>query len=286
MSQGIVVLDFGGQYAHLIANRIRRLNVYAEIRSPKTSVKDLEGVDGLILSGGPSSVYAADQPSYNPEIFTAGLPMLGLCYGHQLLCQQLGGQVTPGDTMEFGAAELIVEQPQGILAGMSARQRIWMSHRDVVSALPPGFSVLGRTEDCPIAAMGDEQRKIYGLQFHPEVTHTESGMDMLRNFVALCGSRLNWTMENYIDQTLVRIQAQTAGRKVFLLVSGGVDSTVSFLLLNRALGEERVLGLHIDNGFMRENETALVGRLMAASGFVYMYLPFVLLDSALKRVVV
>jgi len=267
LSKGIIVLDFGGQYAHLIANRIRRLNVYAEICSPQVSLKELEGADGLILSGGPSSVYDENQPAYNPEIFAAGMPMLGLCYGHQLLCQQLGGQVTMGDTMEFGAAYLAVEKPIGVLAGLSSQERIWMNHRDVVNALPPGFEVLGSTEDCLIAAMGNEQRRIYGLQFHPEVTHTESGMDILRNFVELCGCSFDWTMENYIDQTMARIQAQVAGRKVFLLVSGGVDSTVSFLLLNRALGEDRVLGLHIDNGFMRHNETALVSRLMAESGF-------------------
>ena len=267
MAKGIVVLDFGGQYAHLIANRIRRLQVYAEIRSPQAAVADLEDADGLILSGGPSSVYAADSPVFNPEIFTMDKPMLGLCYGHQLICHQLGGSVEPGDTMEFGAAQLRVKEPRGVLAGLEAQELVWMSHRDSVQKPPEGFSVLADTDDCPVAAMGNEARRIYGLQFHPEVTHTVSGMEILDNFIGLCGCERTWTMERYIETSMAQIVAQTAGRKVFLLVSGGVDSTVCFLLLNRALGEDRVLGLHIDNGFMRKGETALVERLMQESGF-------------------
>ena len=262
----IVVLDFGGQYAHLIANRIRRLRVHAEIRSPDTAAADLQDADGLILSGGPASVYDPQAPAYNPEILAMGKPMLGLCYGHQLLCHRLGGQVEMGETYEFGAAYLHVHKAEGVLAGLDARERVWMSHRDHVAALPPGFAVLGATEDCPVAAMGDAERKIYGLQFHPEVTHTVRGMDILDNFAALCGAERNWTMERYTEQVIERIQQQAKGRNVFLFVSGGVDSSVAFLLLNRALGAERVLGLHIDNGFMREGETALVERLMKGAG--------------------
>ena len=262
----IVVLDFGGQYAHLIANRIRRLRVHAEIRSPETAVADLQDADGLILSGGPASVYDPEAPAYNPDILVMGKPMLGLCYGHQLLCHRLGGQVEMGETHEFGAAYLNVHKTEGVLTGLDARERVWMSHRDHVAALPPGFAVLGATEDCPVAAMGDAERKIYGLQFHPEVTHTVRGMDILDNFAALCSAERNWTMERYTEETIERIQEQTQGRNVFLFVSGGVDSSVAFLLLNRALGAERVLGLHIDNGFMREGETAMVERLMKGAG--------------------
>lgn len=262
----IVVLDFGGQYAHLIANRIRRLRVHAEIRSPETAVADLQDADGLILSGGPASVYDPEAPAYNPEILAMGKPMLGLCYGHQLLCHRLGGQVEMGATHEFGAAYLHVNKAEGVLAGLDERERVWMSHRDHVAALPLGFAVLGATEDCPVAAMGDAERKIYGLQFHPEVTHTVRGMDILDNFAALCGAERSWTMERYTEETIERIREQAKGRNVFLFVSGGVDSSVAFLLLNRALGAERVLGLHIDNGFMREGETALVERLMKGAG--------------------
>ncbi|MCY3667095.1 MAG: glutamine-hydrolyzing GMP synthase [Gemmatimonadetes bacterium] len=262
----IVVLDFGGQYAHLIANRLRRLRVHAEIRSPETAVADLQDADGLILSGGPASVYDPEAPAYNPDILAMGKPMLGLCYGHQLLCHRLGGQVEMGATHEFGAAYMHVHQAEGVLAGLDARERVWMSHRDHVAALPPGFAVLGATEDCPVAAMGDAERKIYGLQFHPEVTHTVRGMEILDNFAALCGAERNWTMERYTEETIERLQEQAKGRNVFLFVSGGVDSSVAFLLLNRALGAERVLGLHIDNGFMREGETAMVERLMKGAG--------------------
>ena len=264
---GIAVIDFGGQYAHLIANRIRRLKVFAEIYPPTSTPADLAAADGLILSGGPSSVYAQDQPEYNSDILRLEKPILGLCYGHQLLCQEFGGVVSPGDTMEFGAAHLQVGQAAGVLAGLSAEEPVWMSHRDTVTALPNDFEILASTSDCPVAAMGDLQRNIYGLQFHPEVSHTAAGMEVLDNFLAICGSRRDWTMEHYIEEVMGRIEKQCAGRKVFLLVSGGVDSTVSFLLLNRALGEERVLGLHIDNGFMRKNETVLVRRLMNESGF-------------------
>ncbi len=264
---GIIVLDFGGQYAHLIANRIRRLHVFAEIRSPNSAVADLADAEGLILSGGPSSVYDADAPAYNPEILEMDKPMLGLCYGHQLLCHRLGGQVEPGDTHEFGAAYLQVKEATGVLSGLDEREMVWMSHRDQVAALPPGFEILAATEDCPIAAMGHAERKIYGLQFHPEVTHSVRGMQMLDNFVALTGAARDWTMEQYIEHTMDRVREQTKGRKVFLLVSGGVDSSVAFLLLNRALGEDRVLGLHIDNGFMRKGETVLVEKLMKDSGF-------------------
>ncbi len=267
----IAVLDFGGQYAHLIANRIRRLHAYARICSPQVSLDELNGVHGLILSGGPSSVYDPAQPPYNPDLFDAGLPILGLCYGHQLLCQHLGGQVEPGQTREFGAARLQLKQSAGVLKGLEAEERVWMSHQDTVSRLPSGFEVLGSTADCAMAAVYDPARRIYGLQFHPEVSHTVSGMCILENFVELCGCPRDWTMDQYLEQQAEQLKKQTAGRKVFLLVSGGVDSSVAFLMLNRILGEDRVLGLHIDNGFMRLNETAIVRRLLADSGFANLH---------------
>ena len=268
MSKGIVVIDFGGQYAHLIANRIRRLHVYAEILPPDTALENLKEAAGIVLSGGPSSVYADDRPVFNEEIVAgATVPILGLCYGHQLLCHQLGGRVQPGDAMEYGAATLRVSSAKGVLAGLKASERIWMSHRDTVISLPEGFEVLGETDDCPMAVMGNDERRIYGMQLHPEVTHTESGMRILENFVELCGCERAWTMENFIDQSMAEIRQQIGDKKVFLLVSGGVDSTVCFVLLNNALGKERVQGLHIDNGFMRKNETTAVEQLLRNSGF-------------------
>ena len=267
MSRGIVVLDFGGQYAHLIANRVRRLNVWAQILPPDVDVSRLQNAAGIILSGGPSSVYAEDRPPFNEQILHAGIPLLGLCYGHQLICHHMGGKVERGETMEFGSAELDVRSATQVLEGLRPQEPIWMSHRDLVHGVPEGFDILASTEDCPVAAMGDDKRRIYGLQFHPEVTHTESGMKVLDNFLDLCGCDRDWTMQNFIELETARLQEQTEGRKVFLLVSGGVDSTVAFLLLNQALGEDRVLGLHIDNGFMRKGETALVKRLLNESGF-------------------
>ena len=267
MSRGIAVLDFGGQYAHLIANRIRRLHVYARTLPPDAEASDFADADGIILSGGPASVYDEDSPSFNQAVLESGKPILGLCYGHQLLCHSLGGRVELGETMEYGAAQLEVVSPTGVLQGLSRRERIWMSHRDTVTGLPPGFEALASTDDCPIAVMADDDRKIFGMQFHPEVTHTESGMRILENFVDLCGSERDWTMENFIRDSMEALEGKIGDRKVFLQVSGGVDSTVCFLLLNKALGIDRVQGLHIDNGFMRLGETALVERLLRDSGF-------------------
>ena len=265
--QGIAVLDFGGQYAHLIANRIRRLHVYSEILPPDADTPVLRRFQGLILSGGPASVYDPDQPSFNPEMFRIGLPLLGLCYGHQLLAQQLGGQVQPGTTKEYGTAQLEIARDIGVLRGLEEREIVWMSHGDQVIHLPPGFQILARTEDCPTAAIGDPDRKLYGLQFHPEVTHTSHGMKILENFIVECGCERSWTMTDFIGQKIGELRAQVGDRNVFLLVSGGVDSTVAFALLNQALGTERVYGLHIDNGFMRKNETRFVVRALSECGF-------------------
>ena len=271
MSKGLVVLDFGGQYAHLIANRIRRLHVYASTLPPDACAQDLAEADGIILSGGPASVYDDDSPPFNEAILESGKPILGLCYGHQLLCHALGGAVALGETMEYGAAILEVDSPTGVLKGLAAKERIWMSHRDTVRGLPPGFRTLASTDHCPIAAMADDERRIFGMQFHPEVTHTESGMKILDNFLDLCGSERDWTMENFISDSMQAIVEKIGDRKVFLLVSGGVDSTVCFLLLNKALGPDRVQGLHIDNGFMRLGETALVERLLRDSGLTNLH---------------
>lgn len=267
MRSGIAVLDFGGQYAHLIANRIRRLQVYAEIFHPTVDPSELQGACGLIFSGGPASVYDTDQPDYNPDHLISGLPILGLCYGHQLICQTLGGEVSPGEIREYGSAELRIRSGSGLLEGLGESQVVWMSHGDVVDRLPEGFLVLGETSACPTAAVGDPDRHIYGLQFHPEVTHTPQGMEILDNFLKICGAPRTWTMASYAETAVWEIREKVGDRNVFLLVSGGVDSTVSFLLFNRALGADRVLGLHIDNGFMRKEETAAVKDFLTEEGF-------------------
>jgi len=258
ITEKIIVLDFGGQYAHLIANRIKRLNVLSEIKSPNADTEDIKDAKGIILSGGPASVFDPDQPRYNPEIFSLGKPILGICYGHQLLSQHLGGKVETKDKREYGPAELLITSCSTIFRGLEGKERVWMSHGDSVVALPPGFRTIACTADCPKAAIEDPKRKIYGIQFHPEVTQTPGGMKILDNFLTLCGCRRDWTPSNYIDSVIQDIKDKVGTRNVFLFVSGGVDSTVAFSLLNKALGSDRVLGLHIDNGFMRKGETQLV----------------------------
>ena len=264
---GIAVLDFGGQYAHLIANRIRRLRVYSEVFPPTADTSEIEGFSGLILSGGPASVYDPDQPAFNSAHLRCGLPVLGLCYGHQLVCQELGGEVARRDIREYGSAELRIRSRSGLFAGMDASQVVWMSHGDSASRLPEGFEVLGTTEDCATAAVGDQRRHLYGLQFHPEVAHTARGMDILDNFLNICNAPRTWTMANYAETAMEQIQEQVGRKRVFLLVSGGVDSSVAFALFNRALGPERVLGLHINNGFMRKGESADVADALRDEGF-------------------
>lgn len=263
----IAVLDFGGQYAHLIANRIRRLGMYSEIVPPDVDSAVLENAVGIILSGGPSSVYDPGQPPYNAELFEHDLPMLGLCYGHHLLAQQLGGQVARGGTREFGSASLRVIAGKGPLRGLSDREEVWMSHGDQIVQLPEGFEVLGSTDDCPVAAMGDASRRLYGFQFHPEVTHTPNGMRMLENFIDLCDTPREWNVGDYIEEIGRRIADQVGDNRVLLLVSGGVDSTVCFALLNRMIGPEKVKGVHIDNGLMRKNESRDVISTFSAMGY-------------------
>jgi GMP synthase (glutamine-hydrolysing) len=262
----IAVLDFGGQYAHLIANRVRRLRVYSEILSPDRDPAELPGLKGIILSGGPSSVYEPGAPTMNPAVLQAGVPILGLCYGHQLVAQMLGGKVEPGHVREYGVATLEIRSPEGPLADLGPTEQVWMSHGDAVVALPPGFEAIACTSDCEYAAVLHRERRIYGLQFHPEVTHTPSGMRMLDNFLTLCGCNRSWTMASYVEETCARVRREVGDRSVFLLVSGGIDSMVAFVLLNRALGEERVLGLHVDNGFMRKDETRTVMESIARMG--------------------
>lgn len=263
----IAVLDFGGQYAHLIANRVRRLGVFTEIHSPTASVEELEGVKGIIYSGGPSSVYAKDAPKYNPEILNIPVPKLGICYGHQLLASELGGKVQPGKVKEYGIADLKVSDANDpIFEGVPAESPMWMSHGDSVSELPEGYKIIASTADCKVAAVACPERKIYGFQFHPEVTHSRYGMKVLENFVRYCGCEKSWDMKSYLPLITERIKNQVGDRKVFLLVSGGVDSTVAFVLLNRVLGPKNVLGLHIDNGMMRLGESASVMEFLEREG--------------------
>jgi len=263
----IAVLDFGGQYAHLIANRVRRLGVFTEILSPESPVASTKDFKGIIFSGGPSSVYAENAPKYNPELIHSNLPKLGICYGHQLICRELGGEVTPGQIKEYGVSNLeVVLKDNPLFRDLPEISPMWMSHGDQVSALPEGFEISAQTSDCPIAAVSNDNKKIYGIQFHPEVTHSQYGSKVLENFLDICSCSRDWSMNNYMELVAQSIQSKVADRKVFLLVSGGVDSTVAFVLLNKILGPERVLGLHIDNGMMRLAESEKVMEFLQKEG--------------------
>ena len=263
----ITVIDFGGQYAHLIAKRVRHLGIYADIVHPDISVEKLGHPGGIILSGGPSSVYSEGAPPFNKELFETGIPMLGLCYGMQLMAYLLNGEVKRLNRREYGRAEFTVIHDSPLFKGIGEHEQVWMSHGDSVVRPPEGFSVTGKSDDCPVAAIADEQRRMYGLQFHPEVKDTPCGDLILQNFISLCSLEKNWSMESYIEEKMNEIRQRVGDRNVFLLVSGGVDSTVTFTLLNEALGEDRVLGLHIDNGCMRKNESAEVKTALDKLGF-------------------
>lgn len=254
----ILVLDFGSQYTHLLARRVRELGVYSEIMPPSALTPELKKANGIILSGGPASVYDAEAPRFNTKIFSLGVPVLGLCYGQQLIGQEMGGKVEAGKVKEYGSAK-IATRNSSLFVGVPKDFTVWMSHGDKVSVLPQGFSCAGSTADCEYAAIADEARKIYGLQFHPEVTHTEHGKKILSNFVfGICGCTPGWTIEGYLRQKIVEIKRKAAGKKVFLLLSGGVDSAVCLALLGKALGPERVFALHVDTGFMRKDESWMV----------------------------
>ncbi|HUI93972.1 MAG TPA: glutamine-hydrolyzing GMP synthase [Chitinivibrionales bacterium] len=263
----IAVLDFGGQYTHLIANRIRRLNVYSEIVPSDIPANECRRFKGIILSGGPHSVLDKDRPGFNSSVLALGIPVLGLCYGHQLMAQSLGGNVVAGRYREYGIAQIDIKENSPLFAGLSGRQQIWMSHGDAVEKLPQGFEVIGSTTGCKAAAMGNETKRMYGLQFHPEVTDTPKGMTILENFISICKCSHDWNTGTFMREMGEEIKKKCGAKKVFLLVSGGVDSTVAFTLLNRVLGEKNVFGLHIDNGLMRQGESADILDYMKANGF-------------------
>jgi len=258
-----VVLDAGGQYCHLEARKVRDLGVYAEVRPSETPAAELAFARGIVISGGPSSVYDPGSPTADPAIFSTGQPVLGICYGQQLMAHLLGGRVRPGDRGEYGLATLDLQATSDpMFAGLSGQQQIWMSHRDVVEEPPPGFRVAGRTDTCAVAAMADPSRGLYGVQFHPEVVHTTRGMEYLSNFVfSVCGCGRDWDPRHRVPLIESEIREAAGARSVFFFVSGGVDSSVAFALCRRALGGERVRGVYVDTGLMREGETEFAGGL-------------------------
>ena len=267
--RSIFVFDFGGQYAHLIANRIRRLGAHSEIVSNTIRAEELQKRNpaGIILSGGPHSVFEDNAPQIDSEVLQLGIPVLGICYGHQLIAKTLGGEVKGAKTHEFGKSFFRPSCPSKIFQDLGEGSVMWMSHGDEVMQLPEGFQKIGFTDDCSVAAMGNEKTNIYGVQFHPEVTHSEKGMVLLKNFVDLCGVQETWSLDGFLELQVQKIQEQARGKKVFLLVSGGVDSSVCFALLEKALGKDRVFGCLIDHGLMRKDEAQEVKEMLASAGF-------------------
>jgi GMP synthase (glutamine-hydrolysing) len=263
----IVVLNAGGQYCHLIARRIRELGVHAVVADIGRPASDFRGVRGIIISGGPASVTEPTSPSVDSGIYALGVPVLGICYGHQLLARDLAGRVSRGSIKEYGHSSLR-HQESPLFRGLPERDlTVWMSHGDTVMDVPPGFTVIGETDDCRIAAMQDSGRRLFGLQFHPEVVHTEFGTEIYRNFVFdVCGCTADWDPRARVEQVMDEIRATAAGRKVFFLISGGVDSTVAFYCCYRALGPGRVLGLYVDTGFMREGDAEAIEHLAREAG--------------------
>ena len=256
----VLVLDFGSQYAQLIARRVREQHVYCEIVRHDISVEQVErrAPQGLILSGGPSSVYAAESPRCDPRIFQLGVPVLGICYGMQLACDSLGGDVDSTPAREYGRADCRVSAPHPLFEGIPESSRVWMSHGDRVSRVSDEFIPLASTESCPIAAVRHARLPVFGLQFHPEVTHTEFGSRLLNNFlIRVCNCHGTWKLGDFADETVERIRRQVGDHRVICGLSGGVDSSVTAALLYKAIGA-RLSCILVDNGLLRKDEQAAV----------------------------
>ncbi|HEX9371533.1 MAG TPA: glutamine-hydrolyzing GMP synthase [Roseiflexaceae bacterium] len=274
----VPVLDFGGQTAQLLVRRVRELGVYSELiacDAPEQAVRQLNP-RGVILSGGPASVYEPDAPQLPAWLIHADLPVLGVCYGMQLQSYALGGKVAPPSEREFGPATIELIDGGALFAGTPREQLVWMSHGDRLEALPPGFHTLARSANSPFAAMGDDARRWYGIQFHPEVVHTRFGRELLRNFVcAICGCEGDWRPSSFVAEAIERIRAQVGGGRVVCALSGGVDSAVAALLIHRAVGEQLTC-VFVDNGLLRLGEAAQVVDTFRE----HLHVPLVAVDAA------
>ena len=263
MQETILVLDFGGQYNLLIARRVREQHVFAEVR-PYSKITPDEirsaGYRGIIFTGGPNSVYDPASPHYDPAVLNLGIPILGICYGHQLLAWMAGGEIAAaGSISEYGKVTLR-HTGGALFAGVPAEAVCWMSHTDYVKTVSEGFTVTASTEHCPCAAMADEARKLYGVQFHPEVTHTEYGKQILRNFLfSICGCTGDWTMEDFVSSTVEKYRRELKGKRALCALSGGVDSAVAAVLLHRAIGDNLTC-VFVDHGLLRKDEGDTVER--------------------------
>ena len=270
----ILVLDFGSQYAHLIAKRFRMLGYYSEIALPSADLSVFKDCKGIVFSGGPSSIYDDNTPEFNSEILTLDIPILGLCYGHYVVQTGYNGKVGKAEVGEFGFATLHFAAGMGgaaskcpLFKGIEGDQQVWMSHQDGVLKMGDGFELVGSTKDCPFAATQNLEKRRFSLQFHCEVKDTPCGNQIFQNFADYCQMPKNWDQDTVLNVILENIKKEADGRNVLLFLSGGVDSTITFALLTKALGQNRVLGLHIDNGFMRKNESADVAKAYRKFGF-------------------
>jgi GMP synthase (glutamine-hydrolysing) len=255
-TERVVVLDYGGQYSQLIARRVRECGVFSELLPHHVGAAEVARREpkGLILSGGPASVYAPDAPALDPALLELGIPVLGICYGMQLVTRELGGDVQGAEVGEFGRSTLTVIEPGRLLAGLPSEQTCWMSHRDTVFTAPPGFTALASSTESPVAALESVQRGIYGIQFHPEVVHTPYGQEIITRFLEeICGCERTWSAASVIDEQLARIRAQVGDGRVICGLSGGVDSSVAALLVHRAIGDQLTC-VFVDHGLMRKNE--------------------------------
>ncbi len=263
MNQKIAVLDFGSQYTQVIARRIRECSVYSEIMpfNTKASVLKKQGIIGVILSGGPASVLTKGSPRPDPKIFELGVPVLGICYGLQLMGKMLGGQIVSSKQREYGLGKLSFKDGGQLLKGLKSPIQVWNSHGDKIEKLPKGFSAIGTTENSAYALIEDKKRKFYGMQFHPEVVHTPKGMEILKNFLfGICGCKGDWKMSDYVERAVADIRAKVGDKKVILGLSGGVDSSVAAALIHKAIGDQLTC-VFVDNGLLRKDERAKVEKL-------------------------
>ena len=252
----VIVIDFGGQYNQLVARRVRECNVYCEIYSYKTPLEQIKAMNpkGIILTGGPNSCYEEGSPTCTKELFELGVPVLGLCYGAQLMQHVLGGKVEKAPVREYGKTETFVDKSSALFGDVSEKTIVWMSHFDYISQVAPGFKIIAHTADCPVAAAECSEKNLYAIQFHPEVLHTQEGTKMLHNFVrGVCGCAGTWKMDAFVENTIKEIREKVGDGKVLLALSGGVDSSVAAGLLSRAIGKQLTC-VFVDHGLLRKNE--------------------------------
>ena len=255
-NETVIVLDFGGQYNQLIARRVRECNVYCEIYSYKKNLEEIKAMNpkGIILTGGPSSAYEADSPTYDKELFELGIPVLGICYGSQLMMHLLGGTVEKAPVREYGKIEVTVDTTSQLFTDISEKTICWMSHNDYISKAAPEFDIIAHTADCPVAAVQNVEKKLYATQFHPEVLHTQEGKKMLSNFVYnVCGCSGDWRMDSFVENSIKAIREKVGDGKVLCALSGGVDSSVAAVMLSKAVGSQLTC-VFVDHGLLRKNE--------------------------------